>query len=191
MTSSSVNCTKCDAPLPLEALNRRELTNCAACGVPTEVYIFPVLFKPLERGKDGETLLVDDHSGCFYHPQKTATVPCDGCGRFLCALCDIELDGRHLCAKCLETGRKKGKLEGLQNRRVLYDDLALMMAVLPVLFFFVTLVTAPITLYIAIRYWRAPLGIARRTRIRFVLAIVLASLQLLGWTIFFAGMVFV
>jgi hypothetical protein len=187
MASSSVKCTKCDAPLPAEALNRRELTNCAGCGVSTEVYVFPALFKPLERGKDGETLLVDDHSGCFYHPQKTATVPCEDCGRFLCALCDIELDGRHLCAKCLETGRKKGKLGGLENRRMLYDDLALTMAILPVLFFFVTLVTAPVTLYIAMRHWRAPLGIGRRTRIRFVVAIVFASLQLIGWAVFFVN----
>jgi hypothetical protein len=41
------------------------------------------------------------------------------------------------------------------------------------------------TLFVAIRYWNAPQSIVRRTRFRFILAIVIALLQIGGWTAFF------
>lgn len=185
MNNVPVNCTKCDGPLPWQLFNTRELANCPSCGAGIRVDAFPALFEPPARGEGGETLLVDDQSSCFYHPEKKAAVPCDNCGRFLCALCDVELGDRHLCPQCVETGATKGKLERLQNRRVLYDEIALTLAIVPLLFFFVTLVTAPIALFIAIRYWRAPSSLVPRTKVRFIAAIVLAGLQVLGWAIFF------
>ena len=113
---------------------------------------------------------MDDQASCFYHSQKKAVVPCAYCGRFLCALCDVEWDGKHLCPACLETGKKKGKIINHERRRVLYD----------VLFWF-TLFTAPIALYIAIRHWNSPTSIVGRSKIRFVLAIMLSGLQILAW----------
>lgn len=40
-------------------------------------------------------------------------------------------------------------------------------------------------LFVAIRYWNAPRSLVRRTRIRFVAAIVLAVLQIAGWGLLF------
>jgi hypothetical protein len=153
-----------------------------------QIDVFPALFSPPARGQDGEKLLVDDQSSCFYHPEKKAVIHCASCGRFLCALCDIELNDQHLCPTCLETGKKKRKLVNLENHRVQYDGIALSVALLPLLIFYVTCITAPIAIYIAIRYWRAPLSIVRRTRVRFVLAIVFASLQIVGWAFAIAGL---
>ena len=116
---------------------------------------------------------------------KKAVVPCAGCGRFLCALCDCELNGQHFCPACLETGKSKGKIKTLENQRTRYDTIALGLAILPVLIFYLTIVTAPMTLFVAIRYWNAPQSIVRRTRFRFILAIVIALLQIGGWTAFF------
>jgi hypothetical protein len=94
------------------------------------------------------------------------------------------LHGQHFCPACLETGKKKGKIKRLENERVLYDDLALALAVLPLLIFYFTLVTAPIALYIAIRYWNSPRSIVRRqTHWRFVIAIIFATLEIAGWGI--------
>jgi len=161
--------------------NRPEPTPCPVCGVPLQVEIFPALFRPVARGRDGEAVMIEGESSCFYHPQKKAVVPCQGCGRFLCALCDCELHGQHFCPACLEVGRQKGKIKSLENQRTLYDGIALSLAVLPILIFYFTIVTAPIALYVALRYWNAPRSIVHRTKTRYVVAIILASLQIIGW----------
>jgi hypothetical protein len=181
MTSILPRCPGCRTPLGEGVFNRPELVPCPTCGAPLHVEIFPALFRPAARGRDGEALIIDGESSCFYHPQKKAVVPCQGCGRFLCALCDCELHGQHFCPACLEVGRQKGKIKNLENQRTLYDGIALSLSLLPLLIFYFTIVTAPIALYIAIRYWNAPRSIVHRTKIRFVLAILFASLQILGW----------
>jgi len=147
------------------------------------VEIFPALFRRAAVGRDGEAVLVETESTCFYHPQKKAVLPCEACGRFLCVLCDCELHGKHYCPACLEVGRKKRKIKSLETERTLYDSLALSLAVLPLLMFYLTFITAPAALYMALRYWNAPRSIVHRSKIRLVLAITFASLQIIGWVI--------
>jgi hypothetical protein len=99
-------------------------------------------------------------------------------------LCDCELNGQHFCPNCLEVGRKKGKIKNLEDKRTLYDSIALSLAILPLLtlvFWFFSIITAPMALFVAIRYWNAPLSIVRRSRLRFVIALVAASAVMLGW----------
>ena len=183
MSSSPVQCPSCQVALTGGVFNRPELHPCPQCGTRLQLEIFPALFRPLAPGSSGETALVDGESTCFYHPNKKAVRPCDGCGRFLCGLCDCELHGEHYCPACLESGRKKGKIKSLENQRTLYDSIALSLTIFPLLIFYFTIITAPLALYIAIRYWNAPRSIIHRTKIRYVIAIVLASLQIAGWGI--------
>lgn len=176
-----VQCPKCRAALLDGVINTAELSPCPACETPLQVELFPAFFRRINPGQSAETIMVDGESSCFYHPQKKAVLPCEGCGRFLCALCDCELNGQHFCPACLETGKSKGKIKNLENQRTLYDNIALSLAVLPVIFYYFTFVTAPMTLYVAIRYWKAPPSLVPRTRVRFIIAIILALLQIVGW----------
>ena len=176
-----VLCSRCSTPLPLETFNTGEMTDCSGCQSKTMVTVFPALLRGIASGKPAEVLLVDTDASCFYHPQKKAEIACGNCGRFLCALCDVDLNGQHLCPRCIETGKQKGKMKNLENRRILYDDIALSLAVVPMIIFYFSLLTAPIALFIAIRYWNAPGSIVARSKIRFVVAIGIATLQLLGW----------
>ncbi|MBU6410819.1 MAG: hypothetical protein KGR98_10580 [Verrucomicrobia bacterium] len=180
-----VQCPRCRAWLMEGVFNQPTFAPCPACGSGLQVEVFPALFRKTSAGQGGETIMMEGESSCFYHPQKKAARPCDGCGRFLCALCDCELDGRHLCPTCLETGKTKGKIESLDNERTLYDSIALALAILPMLIFYFTLVTAPMALFVAIRYWKAPRSILHRTRIRAVAAIVISLLQIGGWATLF------
>lgn len=99
----------------------------------------------------------------------------------MCALCEIELGGQHLCPACIEAGVKKAKLKNLKRESVYYDEIALAVAILPTLFVWVTLITAPVALYIAIRHWRTPLSVVPRGKWRYVIAMVVAGLQLAAW----------
>ena len=185
MPALAVTCPKCNAPLPDSAINTGDLTDCPFCRVRVQVEVFPALLRPMEAANPGEAILVDGEASCFYHPHKRASVPCASCGRFVCALCDVELNGRHLCPVCLDTGQKKGKLADLENKRTLYDSMALTLAILPLVVWFTTLLTAPAAIVVAIYAWKKPSSIVPRTRIRIYLAILIALLEIAGWVILF------
>jgi hypothetical protein len=183
MNPAPVCCMKCKASLAGEGFNLPGLTPCPSCGAPLQVEVFPALFRRLATGRAGDTLIEETESSCFYHPEKRAVAPCEACGRFLCALCDCELDDRHLCPACLETGKKKGKIKSLENHRTLYDGMALALAVAAFIppFIYFSFMTAPLAIFIAFRHWNTPTSIIHRTKIRFVIAVVIASLQIAGW----------
>ena len=137
--------------------------------------------RPQRKGSTGEQVLTDAEAGCFYHPKKRAATVCDACGRFLCSLCDIQVHNRHYCPGCLETGKRKGTLAATKKRTVLYDEMALGLAILPLLAWPLTVATAPATLVVIVRYWKAPGGLTPRKRTKSVVAAILALAQIGGW----------
>jgi len=179
-----IACPKCNTPLPAWWVNTRRVQPCPFCGVLSRVDVYTALCREKPQASPGETILDPGEAGCFFHPGKKAVVTCAACGRFLCSLCDMELEERHLCPTCLETSAKKQDIQSLDTHRVLYDSIALSLAFLPLLFFWLTIITAPMTLYVAIRYWKAQSSITGRTKTRFVAAMVLALAQIGGWMTF-------
>jgi hypothetical protein len=73
----------------------------------------------------------------------------------------------------------------LENQRTLYDGIALTLAVLPILMWPLTFITAPASLFIVVRHWRSPLSVVPRTRVRYVLAALFAVAQIAGWLFLF------
>ncbi|MBZ5601362.1 MAG: hypothetical protein LAO79_03565 [Acidobacteriia bacterium] len=182
-----VTCGECSFPIPAEAWNREDGALCPGC----RQRILAAVFPSMERSRAGavpEQVAEATEASCFFHPQSRASVPCSHCGRFLCNLCDIELDGAHLCPSCFRAGVKKKKIESVETQRVMYDSIALAAATLPALLFWPVIFGAPAALYITIRRWRTPLSILPRTRIRFVLAAIFALAEIgavafVVWTI--------
>jgi hypothetical protein len=179
--SAPLQCPACHAGLREANFNQLDFRSCPACNASVMVDIFPALFRPASSGPAAEALVTESDASCFYHEHKKAVRPCEGCGRFVCALCDCELHGQHFCPQCIESGRTKGKIKSLDSQRTRYDSIALALAIYPLLIFYLTIITAPMTLFVAIRYWKSPPGILRRSKFRFVLAIILALLQIFGW----------
>jgi len=185
MTPPAITCSKCHLPLPEGAINTGDFIECPFCSTPIQIDAFPALLRPVQTGMAGETILVEGEAGCFYHPAKRASVPCASCGRFLCALCDVELNGEHICPVCLESGQKKGKLSQLENKRTLYDSAALSLTILPLLMWPLTLFTAPAAVVLAIYAWNKPSSIVGRTRARIYLALFFGLLEMGGWGVLF------
>jgi hypothetical protein len=179
-----IACPNCQVILPVQMINTGRLHRCPKCRTRVRADLFNAFYRPLEKGTTAQHVQEQGQAECFYHPGKAAVAPCAGCGRLLCALCEVPMDGRSFCLACLQAGRSKGRIETLQNKRLLYDRLALSLAFWPILFFFITPVTAPAAIYVVLRYWRAPGSILGRSRFRFILALLLAIGQLAGWGIF-------
>ena len=179
--ATTITCPKCQTSLYEGVFNRLEPMPCPACETPLQIEVFPAMFRRIASGQQAETVMVEGESSCFFHPEKKAVVTCQGCGRFLCALCDCELKGEHYCPNCLEAGKSKRKIQNLDNQRTRYDSIALSLAIFPMLFYYLTFITAPMALFVAIRYWNAPPSIVGQNRARSVLAILLALLQMAGW----------
>jgi hypothetical protein len=180
-------CTKCSTPLSSSVVNLPEPAPCPGCENLLRAEVFPAFFRDTQRGNAGELALQEGEATCFYHPQKTAHVPCDACGRFICALCDVELHGEHLCPSCVEAGRRKGKIVTLESRRTLHDSIALSLAVLPFIVWPITILTAPGAIIYSFVAWKKPGSLAPRSKVRFVIAIILGLLTLAGWGAVFFG----
>lgn len=179
--ASALQCPRCGNPWVPEKITSGESFPCQGCGAITIASLFPALTRPLRMGASGEEILTDSEASCFHHPDKRAATVCDECGRFLCTLCDIQFHDRHLCVSCIETGKRQDTMAIARKRTVLYDELALGLAVLPVLLVWPTIVTAPATLVIVLRHWRKPPGIMPRHRGKSVAAFIVALLEIAAW----------
>ena len=179
-----LRCDKCQTPLPGAAVNTLTPIACPACGTSLIVQVFPAFLRPVARGRVSETLGSAEDAGCFYHPRKKAVVPCGDCGRFLRALGDLERAGRHVGPTCRELARQAGRSLRAGNQRTLHDQVALTLAVVgPVIFGWGSLVTAPIALFLVIRYWNEPArSPVPRSRAWMIVAGLLALLQIAGWS---------
>lgn len=174
-----IGCPSCRAPLPTAALGAPGFEDCDGCRTRLRVRLFPAAFR--SRAASSGVVAAPDDATCFFHSTKRAAVPCDGCGRFLCPLCDLELAGQHLCPECASRRTADAGEDRFVRERTLWDSLALALAIYPMLMFYFTIFTAPAALFLSIRHWRSPGSLVPRSRVRFVLAILIALAQLGGW----------
>ncbi len=179
--TASLLCDGCRTPLPVELVRLDEFTPCPTCGAALLGEVFPAFYKDLLPGLPGEDLGAPGETACFYHSGKRAAGTCERCGVFVCNLCDLQVGGERICPRCLDLGVKKKKLGRLEFERVLHGRIALSLAVLPLLIFYFTVLTAPAALFVAIRYWNTPKSLVRPTRAGHLVAIVVATLELAGW----------
>ncbi len=177
----SIYCARCALPLPPKAFQDNGFSRCV-CGDLVHAWAFPAVFRGVAVGRNANARL-ESEASCFYHPMSRAEVPCARCGRLLCNVCDIPIGGEHCCAVCFETGAKS-TVAKYATELVLQDSLNLLLAagplVLGLFLWWMIPITAPLALYRVFRHFNAPLGPVPRTRVRHVIAGILATLQLLS-----------
>lgn len=180
-----VRCVKCKVELPVDQYNHFDFAPCPGCHSEVRVYSFPALQRGLTAVRTEQIGGLGEAS-CFYHSEKKAVVVCDGCGRFLCGLCEIDFDGKRMCTQCLHSGQKKKKFTGLEVERTRHDRVALALAFIPILFWVLTILTAPATLIYCLYHWNSPGGLtSRNKRIAFSIAMGMAVIELIAWGIGF------
>jgi len=178
-----IACSNCRAIQPVSHVNTGRIHPCPQCKTPLLTDIYPAFLRGLETVRPATAVQEQGQAECFNHPGQQAVIPCAACGRLLCALCEVNLDGRSLCMSCLSADRDRQRISSLQNHRTLYDSIALALAFWPMLFVFPTIITAPASLFFVWRYRKAPTSILPRSRLRLWLAALLAIIQIVGWVI--------
>jgi hypothetical protein len=175
-------------------------SNCPTCGREAQVTVLPALYKaalpqppplPEEPPAPGEAV-------CYHNPKRRATKVCDHCGVFVSDAWAAKWGHQTVCLKCIEGLRSEHKDIRFEAKRKLWDNVALLLSVGPwvlamlliaTFFLYVfgflslmlTLVTAPASIFIALRYWNAPRSLAPRGRGRLIWALGLSSLQVCLW----------
>ncbi len=175
--AGQLQCPNCSTLLTPPVAGRVTQLTCPSCATPLELLVLPALASSAPSGRRTESVVMAGEAACFVHPAKKAVVPCDRCGKFLCALCDLEIQGQHYCPTCLEAGRGQGKIELLESRRFVRDRAALTLSLVPLLIFPAVILTAPAALVLGIQSFRRDGSLVSSGSRRAVLAIVLALIE--------------
>lgn len=189
MAAPALHCHRCQTPLPVEPGALQAVESCPLCEAGLRVTLFPAWTRPPEAAVEAQPILESGEAACFFHPQKRAAVPCDRCGRFLCALCDFPLEGRHLCAGCVESGAKQNEIGALERNRVRWDQVVWYLLVGPLLVgFWPAPLCAPAALVIALVKLKSPPSLVSRSRMSLIAGIVVALAEIggmiaIGWSI--------
>lgn len=175
-------CPRCQRVLGPESWADAKSGTCFRCKVDYEFVGFPALHATRASVAPQAAVLAAD-SVCFFHAENRAEAICDACGRLLCPVCTVPFAGQKLCPACI-SATKKSEAPTVTRDRVLFDGIALVLAVLPlvsVVFAFFTIVTGPIALGLAIYGWKKPGSLVRRSRVRLIIAMIIASLEIAFW----------
>lgn len=178
--ASELSCLKCGHRMPVDPDPPEAVLRCRACEIEQSYRLFPALGREIQPGRQAESIVSEGEGSCFFHPKKRAQIPCDLCGRFLCALCDLELAGRHLCTNCLPTAQKEGGLTFLDRQRFIPISAATLLVVAGLLILPLAILAAPVAIYFASRTLRGETGLTGGGRWQASVVIVLALGEFAG-----------
>lgn len=182
MRSTSLHCHRCNTLLPGDATTLPSITECPLCAAPVTIQVFPAYTKPPSTSSVVPSAVQSGEASCFVHTQKRAVIPCDRCGRFLCALCDFPIGNQHLCPGCVEDASAKKELGELENHRVRWDVVVWYLLVVPVVFCgWIIPLTAPTAFVLAILKRQSPPSLVARSRLWLKLGMILAMLEFVGF----------
>ncbi len=176
--SDRILCDRCGTALVPARYNTGDFHRCR-CGRMLRIEAFPALFASPPPARN-ETAVPGEEACCYYHATRKAVAPCDRCGRFICGLCEVTAGQERLCPACIASSIGDGRNAGgaLDNKRVCYDKLALLLGSLPAWY-----ITPLLALFIAARHWSSPGGVLTG-RATYVARMGAALLLAVGWLSF-------
>ena len=149
--AGAVTCPHCSMDIPADS----RWQSCPYCQKWLQIYVWPVV-----RQNSNAANALSDQATCFFHPDKAFQACCQRCGRFVCALCDLQLGAEHVCPNCFERGRADSGAEASQAewryRDVLYDSIAFTIGWVWILFWPVVVAAIPAVIVLHVKYRKAP-----------------------------------
>jgi len=153
--------------------------SCRNCRTDFRAYRLPAL----TRGRDiarPKLVAVPEDSTCFFHVQNQAEKICDGCGRFVCAVCAIPNGHEFHCPSCLS--HRINRTDAGVTERTIFPSIALTLALFPLLLYPLTILTAPISIGMVFMGWSRPGSLLRGPqRWKLVLAGIVSTIEIAAW----------
>jgi len=153
--------------------------DCRLCGASNTVEAFPAILLNTAAARPESAM--DGEAACFDHPGKRAVAACSQCGRYLCGLCSVDCGADIWCPSCVTARAGRAQAANLETSRTLYDSIALTLPLATLIMWPFTIVAAPASLVMSIAKWKSPRSLVRRTRWRFVVAILISLAEIVAW----------
>lgn len=154
ITPGAVTCPNCNGKV-VPVATATGWQSCPYCEKRLQIWLWPSM-----RHNTSATAAMPDQATCYFHPDKAFHACCQRCGRFVCALCDLQLGAEHVCPTCFERGRADTGLNGgkaeWRHRDVLYDSIVLVIGWGWVIFWPVIVAALPTAIFLHVKYRRAP-----------------------------------
>ncbi|MGC1619555.1 MAG: hypothetical protein WA765_13785 [Candidatus Acidiferrum sp.] len=152
--AGTVVCPGCNGDVaPLETAAGWQ--TCPFCEKRLHIRLWPAI-----RRNTNAAVAMAEQATCFFHPDKAFQACCKRCGRFVCALCDLQLGAEHVCPTCFERGRADSGLKGdkaeWRHRDVLYDSISLTLGWSWIIFWPIIVAAFPAAIFLHAKYRKAP-----------------------------------
>jgi len=147
----TVTCPHCSIDIPADS----QWQSCPYCQKWLQIRVWQAVLQ-----NNNAATALSDQATCFFHPDKAFQACCRRCGRFVCALCDLQLGAEHVCPACFERGRtgssaEAGKAEW-RYRDVLYDSIAATVGWGWILIWPTIVAVIPTVIILHVKYRKAP-----------------------------------
>jgi len=172
-----LRCPSCRSGLRLAEFPERLDERCPVCGSKVEMLLFPRLRS--SPPPPYAPPAVEGGTVCSFFPELKATKVCDECGCLLSEAASVTWGDGDYCLPCLHRLREEKREGDFIARASLHDNRALALVTLLAPF---TLFTAPLALFILLRYRKQRASFAPRGRARWWLALVLSLAWIALWT---------
>lgn len=179
-TSPVLQCPGCRSRLQVGREVPAFEEKCPVCRREVRVTIFPRLFREFVRPNNG-TPAAEGEAACTFFPELSAETVCDECGCFMSAKAAVSWGGREICLPCLHRLREVEKDPAYLGRARLQDKRALALVTWLAPF---SLFTAPLAIYLLLRYRGEPEGFVPRGRGIWWIAFILSVAWLITWCVF-------
>jgi hypothetical protein len=150
----TIACPSCGGDVA-PATSQSGWQTCPYCEKRLQMRVWPVA-----RQSANAVAAMADQATCFFHPEKAFQACCQRCGRFVCALCDLQLGSEHVCPTCFERGRSDTGLNGgkaeWRHRDMLYDSIALTLGWIWIIVWPAVVAALPAAIVLHVKYRKAP-----------------------------------
>jgi hypothetical protein len=175
-------------PLPKWELATGGAAVCTTCGSRNTVLAFPAALAST-HALPGTEAALEGEAACFDHPARRAVAACQQCGRYVCQLCSVDFGGQTWCPSCVAAGAGQARSANRETSRTLFDSAALILPLASLLLYPFTIIAAPASLVLSAMKWSQPLSLVRRSRWRFLAAILISLAEIAGWAVLIAFLV--
>lgn len=181
MTSGpALPCPKCRRKLEAHVWRSASAGQCWGCRRDFEFMGFPALTAAVAPAAPQPVMMAEE-SVCFFHAENRAEVICADCGRLLCGVCAINVGGKKACPSCVSAAGRSPAATAVRQRFT-WDGAALSLALVPLVLWPFTFLTAPVALGFSLYGWNKPGSLVHgRRRWRLVLAGVIALVEIAAW----------